>query len=47
MVRGKLDAVLLDLMEPGDRPAEEAALLTAAAESAKARKAPGDALLKP
>ncbi len=42
LVRGKLDAVLLDLMEPGDKPAEEAALLTAAAESAKARKAPGD-----
>lgn len=42
LAQGKLDAVLLDLMEPGGNPAEEAALLTAAAESAKARRSPGD-----
>src|SRR5215470_15876508 len=35
---GQLDQVLLDLLEPGARPAEEAAVLTDAAQQAKARQ---------
>lgn len=35
---GKLDAVLIDLLEPGAKPAEESAVLTEAAQQAKARR---------
>jgi glutaredoxin len=38
LAAGKLDAVLLDLQQPGEAPAEEAKVLAAAAEAAKARK---------
>src|SRR5947209_16902230 len=36
--QGQLDKVLLDLLEPGSKPAEEAAVLTEAAQQAQARR---------
>jgi len=43
--QGKLDAVLIDLMQPGPKPVEEAAVLADAAQAAKSRQAPGDEAL--
>src|SRR5437870_2409421 len=38
LAQGKLDAVLIDLMQPGARPVEESAVLADAAQAAKARQ---------